>query len=133
MTFHLIGINLFSSDEKFKTKNTTNQDTNEKSYEKAYLAGKTKASSSAARCLLIMLRDGGIPRAVAIVSPLSEGSRTTSAPCTPESKIAKVDMVKNFTFYMLYKVSMKPHQIYCFYYLSDYLHIHQGQYCVPIV
>jgi hypothetical protein len=32
-----------------------------------------------------MFFEGGIPKAVAIVSPLNDGSRTTSAPCTPLS------------------------------------------------
>lgn len=45
-----------------------------------YLAGKIKASNSAAKCLLIIFLAGGIPNAVAIVSPLNEGSRTTKAP-----------------------------------------------------
>lgn len=50
-----------------------------------YLAGRTRASSSVARCRRIMFFDGGIPKAVAIVSPVNDGSRTTSAPCTPLS------------------------------------------------
>jgi hypothetical protein len=34
----------------------------------------------------MMFFEGGIPSAVAIVSPLNEGSRTTNAPCTPLSE-----------------------------------------------
>lgn len=52
-----------------------------------YLAGKTNASNSAARCLRIIFLDGGMPRAVAMVSPFNDGSKTTNAPCTPESRV----------------------------------------------
>lgn len=52
-----------------------------------YLAGMTSASNSATRCRRMMLLEGGIPRAVAIVSPVNEGSRTTSPPWTPLSTI----------------------------------------------
>lgn len=37
------------------------------------------------RCRRIICLAGGIPKAVAIVSPVKEGSKTTNAPCTPES------------------------------------------------
>lgn len=43
------------------------------------------ASNSATKCLLMMLFEGGIPNAVAIVSPVNEGSKTTKPPCTPLS------------------------------------------------
>lgn len=49
----------------------------------------TRASNSATKCLRIILLDGGIPSAVAIVSPVNDGSRTTKPPCTPLSKIIK--------------------------------------------
>ena len=58
-------------------------------YVNCYLAGRIKASNSAAKCLLIMFLAGGIPNAVAIVSPLNEGSSTTKAPCTPLSRFLK--------------------------------------------
>lgn len=47
----------------------------------------TRASNSATKCLRIILLDGGIPSAVAIVSPVNDGSKTTNPPCTPLSKI----------------------------------------------
>lgn len=50
-----------------------------------YLAGSTSASNSAVRWRLIMFLLAGIPRAVAIVSPLNDGSKTTKPPCTPLS------------------------------------------------
>lgn len=37
------------------------------------------------RCRRIICLAGGIPKAVAIVSPVKEGSKTTNAPWTPES------------------------------------------------
>ena len=37
---------------------------------------------------------GGMPRAVAIVSPVNDGSRTTRAPCTPESVDEKISTVE---------------------------------------
>lgn len=55
-----------------------------------HLAGMTRASNSATKCLLIMLFDGGIPSAVAIVSPVNEGSSTTSPPCTPLSVVKRL-------------------------------------------
>lgn len=45
-----------------------------------YLAGMTNASNSATKCLLIILLDGGIPSAVAMVSPVNDGSKTTRPP-----------------------------------------------------
>lgn len=51
-----------------------------------YLAGTISASNSATKCLRIMLLDGGIPSAVAIVSPVKDGSNTTKPPWTPLSK-----------------------------------------------
>lgn len=50
-----------------------------------HLAGITSASNSATKCLRIILFDGGMPRAVAIVSPVKDGSNTTRPPCTPLS------------------------------------------------
>lgn len=55
-----------------------------------YLAGMTRASNSATRCLLIMLLEGGMPSAVAIVSPVNDGSSTTSPPCTPLSVVTRL-------------------------------------------
>lgn len=55
---------------------------------RTYLAGRTKASNSVAKWRLIMFLFGGIPNAVAIVSPEKEGSRTIKPPCTPLSVYA---------------------------------------------
>jgi len=38
---------------------------------------------------------GGIPKAVAMVSPVNDGSNTTRAPCTPESVEESFLLVKN--------------------------------------
>ena len=48
------------------------------------------SSSSAVRCRLIICFAGGMPSAVAIVSPVKDGSRTTNAPWTPESRNYKI-------------------------------------------
>lgn len=59
----------------------------------------TRASNSATKCLRIILFEGGIPRAVAMVSPVNDGSRTTNPPCTPLSEFRKI-IVKNKIFYL---------------------------------
>lgn len=55
-----------------------------------HLAGMTSASNSATKCLLIILLDGGMPSAVAIVSPVNDGSSTTRPPCTPLSVVIRL-------------------------------------------
>jgi len=50
-----------------------------------HLAGRMRASNSVFRCRRIMFLDGGMPRAVAMVSPEKDGSNTTSPPWTPLS------------------------------------------------
>lgn len=47
------------------------------------------ASNSVARWRRIMFLEGGIPSAVAIVSPEKDGSSTTSPPWTPLSVLGK--------------------------------------------
>lgn len=47
-----------------------------RTYRSSYLAGRTKLSNSAARCRRMMFFEGGIPSAVAIVSPVKDGSNT---------------------------------------------------------
>lgn len=62
----------------------------------AYLAGNTKASNSVIKWRRIILLDCGMPSAIAMVSPLNEGSRTTNPPWTPLSVI-KTHLVKSRT------------------------------------
>lgn len=50
-----------------------------------YRAGKINASNSVDKWRRIIFFDGGIPKAVAIVSPENDGSNTTKPPCTPLS------------------------------------------------
>jgi len=52
---------------------------------KTHRAGKMRASNSVLRCRRIMFFEGGMPRAVAMVSPEKDGSNTTRPPCTPLS------------------------------------------------
>ncbi|KAI9583582.1 hypothetical protein GQX74_005330 [Glossina fuscipes] len=50
-----------------------------------YRAGKINASNSVDKWRRIIFFDGGIPKAVAMVSPENDGSNTTKPPCTPLS------------------------------------------------
>lgn len=51
-----------------------------------YLAGMISDSNSVIKCRLTIFFDGGIPRAVDIVSAENDVSNTTSPPCTPLSE-----------------------------------------------